>query len=220
MAGLLARILRPLIKTFEGEPRLGPHFLPISGGWLPAGTPWNFWQCGHDPSGYSPSAIVERCVALYSETIASLPGVHWRRTDRGGRVRVTNSALSRILKHPNDYQSSSDFVLNLVRSLYLEGNSYALAVRNARYEVDALHLMDARLSLPMVSEDGEIFYRLAGNSVIDRMLGGQQLIVPARDVLHIRLHGDRRYPWPLVGETPLMAAMPDIAISSAFTEQQ
>jgi HK97 family phage portal protein len=47
------------------------------------------------------------------------------------------------------------------------------------------------------------------------MLGGQQLIVPQRDVLHIRLHADRRLPWPLIGET-----LPDINISNAFAQQQ
>lgn len=217
---LIARVLRPLLRAAEGEPRSGPFSLPISGGWLPAGTPWNFWQLGRDPTGYSPSAVVERCVALYSETAASLPGAHWRRSARGGRERVTNSALSRILRRPNHYQSSSDFVLNAVRSLYLEGNTFALALRNHRFEIEELHLMNARTSAPLVAETGDIFFRLAGNAVVDRMFAGEQLIIPARDVLHIKLHSDRRYPWPLLGETPLLAAMTDVGLANAFTEQQ
>jgi len=217
---LIARVLRPLLRAAEGQPRSGPFSLPISGGWLPPGTPLNFWQLGKDPLGYSPSAVVERCIALYAETIASLPGAHWRRNARGGRARVTNSALARILRRPNHYQSPSDFVLNAVRSLYLDGNAYALALRNARFEIESLHLMNARMSAPLVAETGDVFFRLGGNSVIDRMLAGEPLLVPARDVLHIWLHADRRFPWPLVGETPLIAAMSDIGISNAFTEQQ
>jgi HK97 family phage portal protein len=220
MPGFVARIFRPLVRAIEGEPRPGPHYLPISGGWLPPNTSLNWWQAGQDLTGFTPSSIVARCVSLYAETAASLPGVHWRQTDRGGRARVTSSALSRILRHPNEYQSSSDFVLNLVHSLYSEGNAFALALRNDRFEIDELHLMNARVSAPVVAQDGSVFYYLSGNSVIDRMLGGAQLLVPQHDVLHIRLHSDRRLPWPLIAETPLAAALSDITISNAFTQQQ
>jgi phage portal protein BeeE len=58
------------------------------------------------------------------------PGDHWRTQADGGRERVTTSALSRILRQPNTYQGSSDFLLGLVRCLYAEGNAYALARRN------------------------------------------------------------------------------------------
>jgi hypothetical protein len=58
--------------------------------------------------------------------------------------------------------------LNAVYDLYLTGNSYAVAIRNERYEIDELHLMDARQSSPCVvrnrdDRDAEIFYRLSGN---------------------------------------------------------
>jgi len=56
--------------------------------------------------------------------------------------------------------------------------------------------------------------------VIDRMFGDSQLLVPARDVLHVKLHSNHRYPHPLVGETPLAAAMADIAVGNAFAQQQ
>src|SRR5262249_34397218 len=85
---------------------------------------------------------------------------------------------------------------------------------------ESLHLMNPRMSGPLVAETGDVFFRLGGNHVVDRMLGGDQLIVPQRDVLHIKLHADHRYPHPLVGETPLAAAMADVAIGSAFVQQQ
>jgi phage portal protein BeeE len=157
--------------------------------------------------------MVEACVSAYAQTVAQCPGDHWRRLANGGRKRVTTSALSRILRRPNDYQSISDFMLNLTRSLYLEGNTYALVQRNERYEPDELHWMDSRQSCPVVAETGEIFYYLSGNNVVSRRLGAldnngrlDQLVVPARDVLHIRLHSNERNPWPLIGESPLLAA--------------
>jgi HK97 family phage portal protein len=226
MAGpreLVVRTVRSVLRAVEGAFRAGPYYLPYSGGWLPDGSSTNFWQLGHNvfPLG-TRSAVVEACVSAYSQTVAMCPGDHWRLNAKGGRDRVTNSALSRILRRPNDYQSISDFLLNATRQLYLDGNAYALAQRNDRFEINQLHLMDSRLSRPQLAVDGEIFYRLYGNQVVGRRLGEETLIVPARDVLHIRLHVDRtrRYPFPLWGQTPLLAALDDVGVGEAISQQQ
>ena len=97
--------------------------------------------------------MVEACISAYSQTIAMCPGDHCRTNNKGGRERCKTSALSRLLRYPNDYQSASDFMLNLVRWLYSEGNAYAYAERNARYEVDQLHLMNPFMSRPYLGED-------------------------------------------------------------------
>jgi HK97 family phage portal protein len=165
--------------------------------------------------------MVEACVSAYAQTVAMCPGDHWQRNDKGGRDRVEKSALTRILRHPNDYQSISDFLLNATRMLYLEGNCYALALRNSRYEIDELHLMQSDLSFPRVSETGEVFYQLYGNDIIEKRLGGEELTpVPMRDVLHVRLHTSRRFPRPLVGESPLLAAYSDVGVGAAIAAQQ
>src|SRR5215469_1727825 len=170
---LVGRVLRPLLKAVEGEPRSGPFALPITGGWLSAdaGQYQNWWQLGLSPTGAERSAVVQRCIAIYAETAASLPGAHWRRNARGGRTRVESSALSRVLHRPNAYETASSFMLNAVHSLYREGNCFALALRNSRFEIISLHLMDARQSSPFVvrnvdDNDAEIFYRLSGNTVV------------------------------------------------------
>lgn len=159
--------------------------------------------------------MVEACVSAYAQTIAMCPGDHWRRNEKGGRDRVATSALARILRKPNGYQSISDFMLNTVRCLYLEGNAYALAVRNDRYEISELHLMTPSACAPRVGQDGEVFYALGGNELIERRIG--DIVVPARDVLHVRLHTPRH---PLKGETPLMAASLDVAAGNAMMQQQ
>jgi HK97 family phage portal protein len=149
------------------------------------------------------------------------PGDHWRGNSKGGRDRVTNSALARILRYPNAYQSISDFMLNMVRSLYAEGNAYALCLRNSRFEIDELHMMDPRQSRPQLAYDGSVFYRLSGNQVIEQQIDGASIVVPQRDVLHIRLNANRpKYPWPLVGETPLVAALLDMGVSDSILKQQ
>lgn len=206
------------VKSVEGEYRPGPYFLPITGGWLSAdaGRYMNWWQLGFDPVGANTGAMVEACISAYAQTIAMCPGDHWREKDGGGRERVKNSALARIIKRPNSYQSISDFLLNATRSLYLDGNTYALALRNDRFEISELHLMHPRQSKAIVAETGDVFYQLAGNPIIDRRFDGQ-LIVPSRDVLHVRLHTPAH---PLIGCSPIQAAAMDVAASGAMTAQQ
>ena len=198
----------------EAEYRPGPYL--VDGGWIPAGSPWNFWQTGIKPRSGGSSAIVEACVSAYSQTAAMCPGDHWRRLPNGGRERVTNSALSRVMRKPNGYQSMSDFMLNAVRWLYCDGNAYALALRNDRNEISELHLMRSTECAAAVADGGEVFYRLGGNEIIDRRFGPLSP-VPARDVLHIRLHTPRT---PLKGETPLMAAAMDLAAGNATLQRQ
>lgn len=213
--GLLSRIFRQsATKAVEGEYRPGPYL--VDGGWIPANSPWNFWQTGINPKSGGSSAIVEACISAYSQTAAMCPGDHWRRLPNGGRERVSNSALSRIMRKPNSYQSMSDFMMNAVRWLYSDGNAYALALRNDRNEISELHLMRSTECAAAVAEGGEIFYRLGGNEIIDRRLGPLGP-VPARDVMHIRLHTPRS---PLKGETPLMAAALELSAGDATLRRQ
>jgi HK97 family phage portal protein len=223
MANWLTRITRLLTKA-EGQYHPGPWYLPITGGWLPQewGQYQNWWQMGYDPIGTSAqSAMVEACVSAYAQTIAMCPGDHWRLNSKGGRDRVKTSSLARLLRYPNSYQTISDFLLNAVRSLYLTGNAYALCLRNDRYEIDEWHLMRPEQSFPRLASNGDVFYQLHGNDIIAKQLGEATLLVPARDVLHIRLHTMRqRFPVPLIGESPIVAAYGDIGVTNAIARQQ
>ena len=219
---LLSRVLDTFRgKAAEGEYRPGPYLLN-DGGWLPAswGQYANFWQMGYNPiSGGGNSAMVEACVSAYAQTIAMCPMNHWRDLANGGRERVVNSALTRATRAPNDYQTSSDFMLNAVRSLYLDGNAYALGLRNDRFEIASLHLMHPRHCKAEVIA-GEIYYTLGGNCVIDARLEaleyGPLSYVPARDVFHVKLQTPRDI---LKGETPLTAAALAVAAGNAMLSQ-
>jgi len=209
-AGMLTRIFRPVAKA-------APVTL-ATGGYIPPSWPANFWQMGYDPIRVGGGAIVHSCIACYSQTAAMCPPTHWRSTGDGGRERVTNSALSRVMLKPNAYQSGSDFVLNLVGALYSDGNAYAYATRNNRYEVAELHLMSSPSCGAWVASNGEIFYSIAGYPVVERLLTKEAAkAVPARDVLHIKL--DARDGDPLKGVPPLTNAMLDIAASNSMVRQ-
>ena len=101
--------------------------------------------------------------------------------------------------------------------LYSEGNAYALALRNDRFEINELHLMRSRECHARIAETGDVFYTLAGNPIIDNRIQSSDLIVPSRDVLHIRLHTGNT---PMKGESPLCAALQDVAVSGAANAQQ
>lgn len=219
MGSALAALARAIIpaqtKAAEGEYRPGPYLL--SDGWLSAtaGRFLNWWQCGYSLNPYGEStAMVEACVSAYSQTVAMCPGDHWRKLANGGRERVATSALTRILKRPNDYQSSSDLLLNLTRRLYERGEAFGLAIRNNRGEITEIHLM--RSGTPRLAVDGSIFYSLAGNEIVEQRydLGYP---IPARDVLHVRLHTPRH---PLKGESPILATVLDRAMAGAALNQQ
>lgn len=200
----------------EGKYRPGPYYF-LDGSWLGAtpGRLMNWFQAGYRPQrGPGSSAMVEACVSAYAQTVAMCPGQHWVLRPDGGRDRVTTSALSRVLKRPNDYQTISDFLLNLTRRLYEQGEAFALGIRNARGEIQELHLM--RSGHPSFGADGSVYYSLAGNEIIQARFD-MTSAVPARDVLHVRLTTPFH---PLKGVSPILAATLELALSGAALSQQ
>jgi len=216
----LARWVTPRQKANPaGELNYHPGPYTVSGGYLPAGAPWNFWQCDIDPVAAPGCSTVEACVWAYIRAIAQLPGYHKRELANGGTETVTTSALSRLLRAPNGYQTPSDFLVHLIRSLLYTGNSYWIAQRNDRQEVEALHWTDPRsCRVREVKVQGqifaEIFYEIGDNPLINTpSLAGGSLVVPARDVLHVKLDTRRN---PLIGETWLSALYPEMATRNAI----
>lgn len=214
--GLFQRIVAAFTgKSSEGQYRPGPYFL--SDGWLSAtsGRFMNWWQKGYSPQAYSGcNAMVEACVSAYSQTVAMCPGEHWLANDEGGRDCVKTSALYRVLRKPNDYQSMSDLLLNMVRRLYDKGEAFGIAIRNDRSEISEIHWM--RDGQAYVAEGGAIFYVLTGNEIIEKRFD-LKYPIPARDVLHVRLHTPRH---PLKGASPILAATLDLELSGAALSQQ
>lgn len=226
MAGLLqslARLITPRQKANpagEGNYHPGPY--TVSGGLLPAawGQYLNYWQMDLDPLTGPQSSIVEACVWAYIRAIAQLPGYHRIELDNGGTETVTTSALARLLRSPNSYQTPSDFLVHLIRSLLLNGNSYWIAQRNDRAEVTALHWTDPRgCRVREIGVQGqafrELFYEISDNPLFqfDGVLGRNSLVVPARDVLHVKLATPRH---PLIGETWLSALPTELGQTAAI----
>src|SRR4051812_26687472 len=84
-------------------------------------------MCGRNPLAEAPCSIVDAGVWAYVRALAQLPGYHMEERDNGGREMLSTTALSRILRVPNTYQTRSDFLTHGIRSLLYDGNWYSLA---------------------------------------------------------------------------------------------
>ena len=181
----------------------------------PSHWPVTWWQQGYRTPLHDANAAVEACVGAISQTIAMLPIAHWREDAKGGSEKVKNSAASRVLRKPNSYQTKADFFLNLARAELNRGNGYALAQRNKRQEISALHLVQPPSLYPFVSEDdGSIFYQFSQTPIGQNFDPVIEDLFRADDVLHVRMHTPLH---PLVGETPLTAAMLAVETGNAIS---
>ena len=152
-------------------------------------------------------------INVYAQTIGTLRMQHFSLVNNG-REPITTSALYRILYQPNDYQQWSDFTYNFVFSLLSTGNAYAFAIRNDRGEVNSLHLMASNGTQPYVDrETGLVYYGLGNNPMLDDLT----MMVPARDVLHVRVYTPSH---PLVGVTPIKYATAATSINNAISRNQ
>lgn len=192
-------------------------FTPDSG-FIPMHWGIGFWQRGYNVLPAGDNSTVEACVWAYVRAIAQLPGYHRKTLPNNGIEMVTTSALSRVLRFPNTYQTRSDFLTHTVRSLLYAGNSYWLAFRNNRNEVDALHWLNPRTCSVVIAQDtGDIFYAIGDNPIIaedmpEKPISGRWLI-PQRDMLHVKLATPTN---PMVGETWLTALAGDLAVRGAM----
>ena len=199
----------------NGDNEKGIYNLPITGGTLNDGGIWNWWQAGRNVDQFdSPTAIVHACVDAYAQTMASLYAEHYKYDEGDAKKRVKSSALSRCLHQPNDYQTRSDFILNLVKSVLMDGNAYVLGQRNNRGEFESLHLMPSKGTQPYIEPESKaVFYGVGSNPFV----GDFDVMIPARDIMHIRLHTPAH---PLVGVSPVTNAASSIAANAAITNHQ
>jgi HK97 family phage portal protein len=86
-------------------------------------------------------------------------------------------------------------------SKLIHGNTYVLIERNPDQSISELHILDPTRVTPLVSESGEVFYRLDTDNLAK--VATEQIVVPATEVLHDRINA---FFHPLVGLSPLYAS--------------
>lgn len=160
---------------------------------------------------------VEACVSRTAESISMMPVLHERRDALGGKVRVKNSPIERVLRRPNAYQTGPDLMQGIIRGLLLQGESFTVRVHTATRSFDQLHPLPRGQVSYVIGDSGdgtpEIFYRVGGhNNVVDF---DRDYFIPAREMLHLRKHYDDN---PLRGITPIQAALPAIETGAAINQ--
>jgi HK97 family phage portal protein len=112
-----------------------------------------------------------------------------------------NPAFSPVLRKPNSFQNRIQFIENWANSKLARGNTYILKERDGRGVVVALYILNPDRVQPLVSDDGQVFYRLSQDNLA--ALTESDTIVPAREIIHDRFNCLFH---PLVGISPLYAA--------------
>jgi HK97 family phage portal protein len=147
------------------------------------------------------------CVTLISSDMGKLRQKLVGKTADGIWEETTSPAFSPVLRKPNRYQNHIQFKEAWAISKLTWGNAYALKQRDNRGVVIALYLLDPQRVVPLVADDGSIFYRLNQDNLSG--LQDAQIVVPASEIIHDRMNCLFH---PLVGISPLYAC--------ALTSQQ
>jgi HK97 family phage portal protein len=146
------------------------------------------------------------CLNRISQDMGTLPMLLQQEDDNGIWHNVENPAYSPVLRKPNHYQNAQQFHAVWTLSILLHGNTYVMKGRDNRGVVDRLYVLDPCRVLPMVSEFGDVFYQLSyptADNLLPNGYPGEQIIVPARDIIHDRLN---TFHHQLIGVPPLCAA--------------
>ena len=150
-------------------------------------------------------AAVYACVRVLSESMASLPLVIYQRRADGGKDKVTDHWLYRLLaKRPNRFQNPFEWREMLQGHLALRGNAYNQIITNAKGEVvELMPLHPDRIRLELLPS-GEYRYRFT-----DRF--GTESVLPRGEVWHLRgLSSDG-----LLGMSPIELARENLGMALA-----
>jgi HK97 family phage portal protein len=150
-------------------------------------------------------AAVYASVRILAETMASLPFVLYRQRADGGKDKVTDHWLYRLLaKRPNRYQNPYEWREMLQGHLALRGNAYNRIVANSRGEIlELVPIHPDRIKMELTPA-GDYRYR-----VTDRL--GVESVVPRGEVWHLRgLSSDG-----LMGMSPIDLARESLGMALA-----
>jgi HK97 family phage portal protein len=193
---------RELSLTFKRAP-MSPPGTGMGGWWPMIREPYSgAWQKNDSWTNESVLAhyAVYACVTLISNDIGKLRQRLMELDGNGIWKETTSPAFSPVLKKPNNYQNHIQFKQWWQTSKLISGNTYGLKQRDQRGVVVAIYLLDPCRVLPLVAEDGSIYYQLS-NDNLNRV--GDGVTVPASEIIHDRMNCLFH---PLVGVSPLYAA--------------
>lgn len=143
-------------------------------------------------------SAVYSCVTLIASDIAKLP-IRLVEQDDDGIWEEIKNTLAPALKNPNQYQNRIQFFEQWIISKLVKGNAYIWKRRDERGKITALYVLDPCRVFPMVTPEGEVFYKLSPDNMSDVQ---ETIIVPATEIIHDRMPSLFH---PLCGTSPIYA---------------
>lgn len=146
------------------------------------------------------------CLNRIAQDIGKLPFLLKREDANAIWQSIVNPAYSPVLRKPNDYQTAQQFREAWALSKLTNGNAYILKQRDERNVVVKLYVLDPCRVIPMVSENGAVFYQInyaTAQNLLPAYYAAEQLVVPASEIIHDRLNC---FHHQLIGVPPLCAA--------------
>lgn len=158
------------------------------------------------PEGAMQLATWWACVRLNSETVGTLPGGVFERTEGGKRARPDHSLYALLHDSPNADQTAAEFWEGVVAALCIFGNSYAMKEKRADGTLVALTPLSADPAFMNVRRDesGVLRYRF--------VYRGKQYDLTEDDIFHVRgfgVGGD-------LGLSPVAYARQTLSIAEAI----
>ena len=143
-------------------------------------------------------------VRLLSDSVASLPLVYYRRTDRGKEKAVGDPLFALLNRKPNKESTSYSWRETAQHHLLLRGNTYSQLVRDTSGRISEVWLLDAeKVRVERSKNDGQLFYIYRNESTLLR-----------DEVLHIPGLG-----WDgISGYSPMEIAVQEFGYSIAVKE--
>lgn len=142
---------------------------------------------------------VYACMTLIASDIAKLRVKLVAQDDDGIWTETESPAYSPVLRKPNPTQTRIQFWETWILSKLMRGNTYILKQDDRRNVVTRLYVLDPNKVMPLVSDDGSVFYELSPDNL---SAISDRIIVPARNIIHDRMNCLFH---PLVGISPLWA---------------
>lgn len=194
----------PVPFTGRREEKALGRPLPSRGGWLPLIRDHypGAWQRNDeiDVETARTHHAVFSCMTLIASDIAKLRLRLVERDADGVWTEVERAAFSPLLRKPNHFQTRIQFVENWILSKLASGNAYLLKQRDNRGVVTRLYVLDPLRVQPLVSDSGDVFYRLSADNIARIE---EDVIVPASEIIHDRMNCLYH---PLIGLSPITAA--------------
>jgi len=182
---------------------------PRRGGWFHVHEPFaGAWQQNKEEKrgDLLSYPTLYACLSRISSDIGQLPFQLSKLQPTGVKGETSSAAYTPVLERPNGYQTPQQFREAWLLSKLTHGNTYVLKERDRRNVVVALYVLDPFHVMPLVSENGDVFYRLdygTGANLLPDDYPDKQLTIPASEIMHDRMNC---FHHQLIGVPPLVAA--------------